>query len=140
MVIILRRTNDNLLTSYTCISTLAPSAPPDLISIDSIYSESIYLSWRPSSPEYHNGDVIGYYVTFTATNSEEVFTTFSAANSTRIMSLDPFITYTISVAAATGVGIGPYSTPVTFVTNEAGRVIRTGMYCESAMIYVSHVL
>ena len=81
----------------------APSAPPDQISIDDINSDSIHLSWRPPSPEYHNGDITGYNVTFAATNSEEVFTTFSATNSTRITSLNPFTTYTISTAAVTGV-------------------------------------
>ena len=88
-----------------------------------MYTDSVYLSWRPPSPEYHNGDLTGYNVTFTATNSEEVLTTFSAINSTRITSLYPFTTYTISVAAATSVGIGPYSTAITFMTDEAGRAL-----------------
>lgn len=99
---------------------VAPSAPPDEISIDAIYFDSVHLSWRAPLREYHNGELIGYNVTFTATNSEEVFDLFSASNSTVIGSLSPFTSYIISIAAVTSAGIGPYSAAVTVMTAEAG--------------------
>ena len=102
----------------------APSAPPDSVIIDEIDSNSIYLSWTAPPLEYHNGDINGYNVTITATNGEDHLTTFSATNSTRITSLDPFTTYTVRVAAVTDVGIGPYSTAITFMTDEAGMKVK----------------
>ena len=101
---------------------VVPSAPPDEISIDAIYFDSIYLSWRAPLREYHNGELIGYNVTFTATNSEEVLDLFSVSNGTVIGLLNPFTSYIISIAAVTSVGIGPYSAAVTVMTAEAGIV------------------
>lgn len=106
---------------FIFFSMSAPSAPPDEISIDAVYPESVYLSWRPPLPEFHNGEITGYNLTFTATNPEEILSIFSASNSTEMRSLKPFTTYTTTVAAVTHAGIGPYSTAVTFMTDEAGR-------------------
>ena len=99
---------------------VAPSAPPDEISIDAIYFDSIYLSWRAPLKEHHNGEIIGYNVTLTATSSGELLDIFSASNSTVIESLSPFTSYIISIAAMTSAGVGPYSAVVTVMTAEAG--------------------
>ena len=104
-----------------CIAV--PSSPPDEISIDAIYFDSIYLSWRAPLREYHNGELIGYNVTFTAANSEEVFNLLSASNGTSIGSLKPFTNYIINIAAVTSVGVGPYSAAVTVMTAESGIII-----------------
>ena len=110
----------------------APSAPPDQVSTTEIHSDSVYLSWRAPLPIHHNGDVIGYNVTYSATNSDAVDSVFSAFNNTVITYLNPFTTYTITVAAVTSAGIGPYSSPLSFVTDEAGIVIN---YIPMAMVY-----
>lgn len=101
---------------------IAPSAPPGGISIDAIYFDSIYFSWSAPLQEHHNGEIIGYTVTFTVSNSGEVFDIFSASNSTIAGSLDPFTSYSITIAAVTRAGIGPDSAAVTVVTAEAGKV------------------
>ncbi len=110
--------NQQLCIYVFCI--VVPSSPPDEISIDAIYFDSIYLSWRAPLREYHNGELIGYNVTFTTVNSEEVFNLFSASNGTVIGSLNPFTSYDISIAAVTGAGVGPYSAAVTIATAETG--------------------
>ena len=102
---------------------VVPSAPPDEISIDTVYFDSIYLSWRAPLREHHNGELIGYNLTFTATNSEEVLDLFSASNGTAIGSLNPFTSYTINIAAVTSAGVGPYSVTITVMTAEAGIII-----------------
>ena len=103
---------------------VAPSAPPDEISVDAINSDSIYLSWRAPLREYHNGELIGYNVTFSATSSEEVLVNdlFSPSNDTVIGSLSPFTSYAISIAAVTSAGVGPYSAAATVMTAEAGII------------------
>ena len=80
------------------------------------------MSWRAPLREYHNGEIIGYNVTFTATSSGEVLDIFSASNSTVIESLNPFASYIISIAAVTSAGVGPFSATVTVMTAEAGIV------------------
>lgn len=99
----------------------APSAPPEDISVDEIYPESVYLSWRPPLSVYHNGEIIGYNVTLSAVNSGVVSNTLSATNSTAVTSLNPYVTYIVIVAAVTSAGSGPYSIAVTFTTDEAGN-------------------
>lgn len=98
----------------------APSAAPDEVIADTIYSDSVQLFWRPPAAFHHNGDIIGYNVTYTAVNSETVDSILSASNWTVIGSLNPFTTYTVTVAAVTSAGRGPYSIAVTFMTDEAG--------------------
>ena len=111
------------------LCVLVPSASPSEISIDAVYFDSIYVSWRAPLREHHNGELIGYNVTFTATTSEEVLDLFSASNSTAIDSLNPFISYTISVAAVTSAGVGPYSAALTVMTAEAGIIMEYDIAC-----------
>lgn len=93
-----------------------------MISVNEVYSDSVKVSWSPPLPEYQNGEITGYNITVTATNSGTAFTIFTATNSTVVRSLTPFTTYTLSVAAVTNAGIGPYSTASTVVTREAGML------------------
>ena len=86
-------------------------------------SLSLTLCWSAPPPQHHNGQITGYNITLTTAGTGETFTTFSETNSTTITSLNPFTTYTYAVAAVTSAGIGPYSTPDTAVTDEAGMLI-----------------
>lgn len=104
------------------VITVAPSAPPNQISVGEIYSDSVYLSWRPPSPEHRNGEIIGYNVTLTVTSTGEEYTILSASNSTILSSLNPFTTYTFMIAAVTDAGVGPRSTAINFMTDEAGTM------------------
>lgn len=126
MIVYILQTSHICNSSSCLVHTLfltAPSAPPDMISVSEVYSDSVDLSWSPPPPEYHNGEITGYNVTVTATTSGVTFTIFSAINSTIIRSLTPFTTYTYSVAAVTRGGIGPYSTAGILVTSEAGKLM-----------------
>ena len=118
----------------------APGAPPETVNVIEIFPDSFEISWSPLSVQDHNGEITGYNVTVTATNTGESFTVFSETNSTTVKSLTPFTTYTYAVAAATIAGIGPYSIASTVVTGEAG----TYVYCEFPVIvlilYIVYVL
>ena len=103
----------------------APSAPPNEISFDQIFPDSIYLSWQALHPAYHNGELLGYNVTFIVTDSAVTNTVFSETNSTEIRPLNPFTDYAISVAAVTSAGIGPHSVMVIVTTDEAGMKLFT---------------
>ena len=83
-------------------------------------SDSFTVCWMAPPPQHHNGEITGYNVSVTTTTTGETFTIFSVTNSTTIGSLSPYTTYNYMVAAVTSAGIGPYSTPDTVVTDEAG--------------------
>lgn len=114
----------------------APSAPPDTVYITEIYSDSIGLSWSTLPPEYHNGEIIGYNISLTATYSGETFTVFSVTNSTIISSLVPFTSYSYSVAAVTVAGVGPYSSVSTVLTGEAGICAYIIAACYSPLMFL----
>ena len=101
---------------------VAPSAPPDEISVDEIYSDSVYVSWKPPLSVHHNGEIIGYNMTLITTSLATEKAILSVYNSTTIWSLDPYTNYGITVAAITRAGVGPYSAVVTFTTDESGIV------------------
>ena len=91
------------------------------------------MSWGPPLTAYHNGEIIGYNVTLITASLQIVNTIFSPYNSTTVQSLYPHTYYGIFVAAITSAGVGPYSTPVTFITDESGRKVTPTLYtCISA--------
>lgn len=92
------------------------------MTVDEIYPDSIELSWSPPPPQNQNGEITGYNITVTATNTGVTFTVFSVANSTVVGSLTPFTTYIYSVAAVTNAGTGPFSSPNTVTTGETGTL------------------
>lgn len=100
----------------------APSAPPEALTLDEIYSDSIELSWSPPPAQHHNGEIIGFNVAVAVSGTGVTITVFSVANSTTVGPLTPFTTYTYSVSAVTSAGAGPFSTPGTVTTAEAGMV------------------
>lgn len=118
----------NLSLLYSVSFSPAPSAPPETLSVDEIYPDSIELSWSPPPPPNHNGEITGYNVTVTATNTGITLTVFSVANSTVIGSLTPFTTYIYSVAAVTNAGTGPFSSPNTVTTAETGTLGKFQVY------------
>ena len=118
----------NLFLLYSISFFPAPSAPPETVTVDEIYPNSIELSWSPPPPQNHNGEIIGYNITVTATSTGITFTVFSVANSTVIGTLTPFTTYIYSVAAVTGAGTGPFSSPSTVTTAETGTLGKSQVY------------
>ena len=118
----------SILALYSISFSLAPSAPPEAVTVDEIYPDSIELSWNPPPPQNHNGEITGYNITVTATNNGITFTVFSVANSTVIGSLTPFTTYIYSVAAVTNAGTGPFSSPNTVTTAESGTLVKSKVF------------
>ena len=114
----------------------APSAPPNEIRVDEIYSDSVHVSWRPPLAVYHNGEIIGYNVTLVTASLTIVNAMFSPDNSTTIPSLYPHTYYGIFVAAITSAGVGPYSTLVTFTTDESGSHV---LHSTLSIIQCRHV-
>ena len=99
-----------------------PSSPPRNVQGQTVNSRQIFLSW--DIPEFggRNGIITGYsvHVLEIITNTEFEY---NVTNRTTFLveRLHPHYEYQCSVAAATIVGIGPYSVPIVINTDEDGE-------------------
>ena len=82
--------------------------------------DSITLSWNPPLLEEQNGDIVQYVVNITHTVTLERVQYVLSATSITVSGLEPYTNYVCVVAAATALGLGPFSTVIHIRTLEAG--------------------
>ena len=114
----------------------APTEAPLNVSVLVQSSHSIILSWEPPSLEDQNGFLVQYHVIVMETqilylDNGTVFSqmginrnkayNISEERRQLIDMLHPSFNYTVKIAAATVVGIGPFSDPITVMTLEDGE-------------------
>ena len=75
-----------------------------------------------------NGIIIFYTINVTVADSGEMFQLTSTTTSLTVSTLQPFTTYFCIIAASTSVGMGPFSTVVTFQTPEDGMLLCMRLY------------
>ena len=92
-----------------------------MLTFSNISDSSFHLVWQSLPAADKNGIIRHYVVNITEVDTGMQFQLTSLATYTSIGSLHPFYTYVCTVAAST-VGIGPFSTPLTVTTLEAGMV------------------
>ena len=105
-----------------------PDSPPVNVTAQVLSPTSIVVTWNEVPPIDQNGEIIGYDLIY------EPLETFSGAiELTRVNNLpasspgltlhglEEYVSYNISVSASTQVGPGPFSVPLTAVTDEAGK-------------------
>ena len=111
-----------LYMSANCVSVLiAPSSPPQNLTVESVSSTSILLSWKPPVLSNQNGQIRSYNIVVTDIQfqTERMYTVGPEHNQLLVDMLHPYRTYEISVAATT-IATGTYSNPVTVTTKEDG--------------------
>ena len=94
-----------------------PSKPPiKLKPVNSVSPYKIKFSWEPVPPEFMNGDLISYHVTYQRVriagvrkDYEPVLEMIVTETSVTLEKLEPFSEYAITVAAKTAKGLGPYA-------------------------------
>ena len=100
---------------------VAPSAPPDSVSISAVTSSSITVQWEMVPCIHRNGHITDYTVRFGIQG--QITQTMAAPGDSSggtyvISNLQSSTTYSIQVAAITGVNrIGPYSSTITEATS-----------------------
>ena len=99
----------------------APSAPPRNLSVISMSSTTITLSWDPPLSDQTNGYIRHYVVTVTEHETASEFQGQSNYTQVTLQSLHPFYTYTCHVAAVT-TGPGPYTGNITIQLPEDGKI------------------
>ena len=97
----------------------APTSPPTNLTVEEFTSDSISLSWSPPPFEKQNGLIQQYFLTITRNDTGMTFQQTSNATATTILSLHPFSTYIIAVAAET-VDLGPFTEGVVVRLPEDG--------------------
>ena len=102
------------------LTSTAPSAPPQNVTVVDVQSTFIMLTWSPPPEEAHNGEIIHYAVTAVEIQTNQSATTTSTNTAITLGNLHPFYDYDITVAAFT-IGIGPPSNSVVVHTLEDGE-------------------
>lgn len=100
-----------------------PSGPVVNPTIEVTSSTSLFLRWQPPELEDQNGVIVGYVINVTAVETGMTFQLSSSDSSLMANGLRPFTTYICRIAAATAVGVGPYSIAVTAVTQQDGELL-----------------
>ena len=94
-----------------------PSEPPrNLKAISNISPHKIQVTWEPVPPEFMNGKLISYHVTYQRVKVGDVridfepeLKRFSTNQNVTLDNLEPYSKYKIQVAAKTAKGLGPYT-------------------------------
>ena len=89
-----------------------PGAPPQSVAVSSISSYSIKVSWGKVLCDQRNGEITGYQVNYTSVSDDEIVTVTGNETNVTLSDLQPYTDYSISVAAMTVNGTGPFSTPI----------------------------
>ena len=98
-----------------------PGAPPQSVAVTSVNSSSIKVSWGDVLCDQRNGEITGYQVNYTSTSDDGIVNVTGNQTSVTLNGLQPYTDYSVSVAAMTVNGTGPFSTPVTNKTLFTGR-------------------
>ena len=109
---------------YTYIALtllLVPDGPPTSLNGTALSSTSAYLTWNPPSYEKQNGVVREYIINVTVLETLEYFQLTSNTTFLEVIKLRPYRTYMCIIAAATSVGLGPFSDSVIIITPEDGK-------------------
>ena len=102
---------------HTHIHTV-PSSTPTNITLITISSTSLTLTWSP--PLVTDGNIIRYQAQLVDSVTGDLIVVMVTVGMMQWTGLRPYHTYTYRVAAATAVGLGPFSENRTVQTSEAG--------------------
>ena len=98
-----------------------PSDSPVSLEGNATSSRSAFLSWDPPPPDQHNGVIIYYIINVTVQETGQRFQLNSTNTYLSVNNLQPYRNYICVIAAATTVGIGPFSLSFTLVTPQDGK-------------------
>ena len=110
--------------TYTFVNPVvfcaAPTAPPQEVSGNVESSSMITFTWSPPPPLDRNGEIHHYRVSLTEVFTGAILDIYAIDLYLSLASLHPFYEYEIQVSAFT-VGYGPFSDPVSVITDESGK-------------------
>lgn len=102
-------------------TSIAPSAPPANVTASSLTSSSFFLDWDPPPIEQQNGVIRNYTISVELLGNATAYNITTNDTEYSFMTLLPFYTYRITVAAVTEPGMGPASAAIDVVLPESGN-------------------
>ena len=108
---------------FRFFDTAAPSGPPQNLSVVTVNSRTLLLSWDPPIPEEQNGIIEQYIVTVSSTEEEDSYQLETNFTELKITELHPHYTYSLTVAAVT-IATGPFCEPQTTTMPQDGKPLR----------------
>ena len=93
----------------SCYNFTVPSSPPQNVMVTSVNPASLMVSWDPPPPIDHNGPIT-YMIQYTRDGTSDMMNVNSGTME-RISGLVAFVEYSVTVAARTVNGTGPFSNP-----------------------------
>ena len=115
--------NTFFVSNRKLVCTLAPSSPPQNVTVDPVSSTTILISWEPPAIEEQNGHIRSYSIIVSDTVSQTQRTYAVRSEQTQLLvdMLHPHRSYESSVAATT-LATGPYSHSLIATTNQDGKI------------------
>lgn len=102
----------DLLDCFVLALTAVPTSSPVNVVPSFVTKSSVSFRWEPPPYDDQNGVIILYIINITVLETEDSFQLNSSTTTLTVTSLRPFRTYECSIAAATLVGLGPFSTSI----------------------------
>ena len=110
-----------ILSSLYCV---VPSAPPENLTGMFSSATSLLISWFPPPEQDQNGDIMGYNISyFKVDNSDTVRYTSAEETMINITGLMVYTEYSVSVAAYTSLGTGPFDSIIER-TDSSGIILK----------------
>ena len=100
---------------------IVPASSPVNLSFSKLMITSLTLLWCPPLPDDQNGVILNYMIEFVGLQAHNSSIFITDSTFLDIAELQPFTSYSFSVAAATAVGFGPASEHHMVQTTEDGE-------------------
>ena len=95
----------------SCYNSTVPSSPPQNVTVTSVNPASLMVSWQPPPMIDHNGPIT-YMIQYTRVGTNDMMSMNVNSGTTHTISgLVAYVDYSVTVAARTVNGIGPFSNP-----------------------------
>ena len=96
----------------SCYNSTVPSSPPQNVMVTSVNPASLRVSWQPPPPIDHNGPIT-YMIQYTRVETSAILSvTVNSGTTYTASGLVAYVEYSVTVAARTVNGTGPFSNPV----------------------------
>ena len=96
----------------SCYNSTVPSSPPQNVTVTSVNPASLNVSWQPPAMIDHNGIITGHVIQYTRVGSSDIMSVNVNSGTTHTISgLVAYVNYSVTVAARTVNGTGPFSNP-----------------------------
>ena len=96
----------------SCYNSTVPSSPPQNVMVTSVNPASLRVSWQPPLEINRNGMITGYTIQYNRTDMNNMMSVNVNSGTTHTISgLVAYVDYSVTVAARTVNGTGPFNNP-----------------------------